>query len=432
MMALATTALSTQPRAYVTVLLSGVTVHTSGTISAGPRAIRVQQTCGSRIVDENGSEVMWRSTGGSYLFQAEDYKTAWEKHLPEIQKMGINTMRLAFAFSDSSPDPQYGTPTADILNLSKLDWILDFLDRKNIKAILDCHNFGDMNGDFGSQKLIDGWTRVAQHYRGDSRIAAYELFNEPMEPTWDRSSVNSKEDVARAYATLTQEVRKWDPEHIVIWLSQPDTPPIENMSEFLQPNMVITVHTWCKKSSWELQVWTPEQISNMTVSNLVECRKKYDLPFWLGEICSSYPYDSSNPGWVSVEPLLWGCEEQVIGWDLWDAGINYLPFFPLKIYNQNLTRATWQTVPTFAGYIAEWHGVEVLEPCRIQMWHGNDYVTFRPGITIQVVATHRLSDGTFEVASNEKITVSGQLTICNEEGTQSHSGDWNMFVYPVS
>jgi len=76
-----------------------------------------QYVSGDKILNENGSEVMWRGAGGSYLFHAGDgYREAWERHLPEIKAMGLNTIRLAFAFADSTPNPDYGVPSADIFD----------------------------------------------------------------------------------------------------------------------------------------------------------------------------------------------------------------------------------------------------------------------------------------------------------------------------
>jgi aryl-phospho-beta-D-glucosidase BglC (GH1 family) len=164
---------------------SNTIVGSVGLVKAATREEAVQYVSGDKIFDGNGSEVIWRGAGGSYIFHARDrYQEAWQLHLPEIQAMGLNTVRLAFAFPDSGINPEYGTPSADILDFNKLDLVLDFLTAHQIKAILDLHNWADMIGDFGSQKLVDDWVRVAVRYRGDSRIVAYELFNEPGSETW--------------------------------------------------------------------------------------------------------------------------------------------------------------------------------------------------------------------------------------------------------
>ena len=424
----------------VTMALIIAALNTPVVFDSAVRADSVHYIYEEKIFDENGSEVLWRGAGGSYLFHTDDYMTAWQEHLPQIQQMGLNTMRLAFAFSDSNINPDYGMPSADILDYAKLDWVLDFLDQNGLRAILDLHNYLDMAGDFGSQKLIDDWVALARRYRGDSRIVGYELFNEPYCLTWDHS-VTSSIDVIEAYANLTSAVRVVDPEHIVIW-------EINNLAyawdlgrfpevlkPYLQPNTVLTLHEWWSEPEMRLEDWTPEENSFITAYYLVEARKKFNVPVWLGEFGSFSPFDASNPEWLSTEQMLLRCEEQVIGWNLWmeRVGIDkpwnyYLPFFPLKVYNLNLIQENWyMPIPKLTDYVIDDQGADILEPFRIEMWHNNDYVTFKPGIIIRVYTNHKLADGTYE-ESKEEIEVTEKLTIRNKEGTPSHPADWNIKI----
>lgn len=398
----------------------------------------LQCVCEDKIFDENGREVVWRGAGGSYLFHTDDYLLAWEKHLPEMQKMGLNTVRLAFRFPDSNSGDD-GYIAADTLDRVKLDRVLDFLDQYDIKAILDCHNCKDMYGDFGSQKLINDWVELAKRYRGDPRIVAYELFNEPYTLTWS-SWLKTKVDVVKAYADLTKAVREVDPEHIIIWQSSSYLPSDfpEGLTEYLQSNIVYTTHRWWTRKLEEFDIWTQEQISYNTLSYLVQMRQKLNAPFWLGEFGTHQPVDSSNPEWVLTEQNLFRCEEQVVGWNLWmgRTGIDkpwnhYLPLFPLKANNADLIRQPWcPPAPNLIDYVIDQHDVERLEPYRIEMWHNKDYVTFKPSIIIHVITNHKLSDGSCEIVSEEKIQITEQLTICNEEGTNEHPGDWNIIIYP--
>lgn len=410
---------------------TGLTVPSTGEIDSS-----MQYVYGDKIF-ENGKEVIWRAAGGSYLFHAGNlYREAWQLHLPEIQAMGLNTVRLAFAFNDSSQNPQSSAPSADILDFSKLDWVLDFLDNYNIKAILDLHNCEDMYGDFGSEKLFNNWMALAQHYMGDSRVVAYELFNEPNSLTWS-PSIQSKMDAARFYIELTNAIREVDPRHIVIWESQPYVPPLEEIADSLPQNMVFTFHRWWTDRKWEFER-TPEQLSYMSLSYAVEYRKKLGVPFWFGEFGSNYPLNSTNPEWLLTEQHLWRCEEQVIGWSLWmgRTSLNtrwnhYLPFFPLKVYNQNLVQKTWTPPdPSFVGYVADWMGVDRLEPYLIEMWNKGDYVTLEPGIIIRVIVNRSLNS-TMEVVSDQRFPLTRETTIMNVEDTIEHPGDWNTIIYPV-
>lgn len=399
----------------------------------------VQFVFGDRILDENGSEVVWRGVGGSYLFHAGDrYKEAWQKHLPEIQTMELNTVRLAFAFGDSGINPDYGVPSADILDFEKMDWVLDFLDQHGIKGILDLHNWKDMRGDFGSQMLVDNWRTVAQHYRGDPRVAAYELFNEPFGSTW-APSIKSQMDVARFYGELTDAIREADSEHIVIWQSQSYIPPLEGIVDMLRPNTVFTFHGWWTTRKEEFDTLTPEEISYNSLASAVYYRKKLEVPFWFGEFGSDIPFDASNPEWLLAEQHLWRCEEQVVGWNLWmgrtDAGKpwnHYLPFFPLKVFNLDLVRQPWNPpAPSFMDHIIDNKGVDVLEPYRVELWHNGDYVTLKQGIIVRVIVNRRLLDGTVEIVSDQEWALTEETTIMNVEGTAECPGDWNTKIYSV-
>ena len=414
-------------------------IQSVGTIINDSTGHRLHHVEGDRILDENGVEVIWRGAGGSYLFHAGDqYQQAWQQHLSQIQAMGLNTIRLAFAFADSGPNPDYGVPSADILDFTKMDWVLSFLDQNGIKGILDLHNFDDMQGDFGSDKLYVDWGILAEHYRGDSRVAAYELFNEPMRFNW-APSVTSKTDVAKVYAEITDVVREADPDHIVVWESPPFMPILDEIIDYLRPNVVFTFHRWWTNTGEDFQLFTPTQLSYMTVAYAVENRMKLRVPFWFGEFGSGYPFNESNPEWLLTEQHLFRCEEQLIGWNLWMGRTDaswpwnyYSAFFPLKIFNADFVRLIWTNMPEkLTDHVFNSHGVDTFEPYRIELWHNQDYVALSPSIEVLVITNRRSPEGILETVSMQQIVVSDNLTITNEEGTSSHPGDWNIKLFAV-
>ncbi len=397
-----------------------------------------------RILDENGKEVIWRGAGGSYLFHTDDYITAWSLHLSEIQKMGLDTVRLAFRFPNSSPGED-GYIAADTLDYTKLNEVLGWLDKHNIKAILCCMNYRDMVGDFGSQKLTDNWVTLAGHYRGDSRIVAYELFNEPSPDTWDVSWMRSRENVTKAYADLTDTVRAVDPEHIAIWQSFAYLAyywDIEKFAEtlqpYLRPNLVFTVHSWLHKES-SFDIWNPEQMSYISVEYLVKARERLNVPFWLGEFGSYSPFNFSNTEYQWTEQTLWRCEGQVLGWNLWMGRTNmdmpweeYLPLFPLQVHNERLVREPWNMpIHSLKDFVLQSGGVDKRESYRLEICHSNDYATLKPGIVVRVVVSCKLQDGSYEMVSDETIRVNEILTICNEGGTTTHPEDLIVKIYSI-
>jgi hypothetical protein len=395
----------------------------------------IQYVYGDKIY-ENGTEVVWRGVGASYLLHAKDYIEAWNRHLPEIQEMGLNTVRLAFRFPDSNTGAD-GYKSSDTLNYTMLDNVLGWLNLHGLKAILDCHNCLDMYGDFGSQKLINDWIALAGRYRFDPRIAAYELFNEPYWNTRD-SSVRSQEDVARAYQTLTNEIRKVDPEHIVIWEAQPHLPVLETISEYFDANMVFTLHKWYDKEDVGFRIWNVTTFSFANIAGMVEMRSKVNKPFWLGEFGSYYPWNSSNPEWLLTNETLQRCEEQILGWSLWmhestgeKTWDEYLQLFPLESDQNSVTRKPWiLPLPNMLDSIISQRHSDIFEPCRIELRHNNDQVTFKgSNLVILVVTSHLLSDGSSETVGEQELTLNAELTITNEENTVNHPGDWKTVIY---
>jgi len=134
---------------------------------------------------------------------------------------------------------------------------------------------------------------------------------------------------------------------------------------------------------------------------------------------------------------LWRCEEQVLGWNLWMGRTEidkpwkeYLPLFPLQVYNERLVRGPWNMpIPDLKDFVIQSAGVDKLESYRMEMLDNNDYATLMPGIVVRVVVSYKLQDGSLELISDETIEVIEQLTIRNEKRTAEQPGDWNVKIY---
>jgi hypothetical protein len=410
-------------------MLGNMSIRSTGFVETSGHEEALQYVSGDRIFDGNGSEIIWRGVGGSYLFDAGSrYQEAWQLHLPEIQAMGLNTIRLAFRF------PWDTVSTADVLDYAKLAWIVDFLWKNGIKSILDNH--GGMG--FGSENLMHSWRELAARYVDDGRVAAYELFNEPGYWSWD-SWIENRVDVTKAYVQLTQSLREVDPRHIVVWQAPPYyIAPFEDILDCLQPNVVYTLHRWWTHPKWEFGIWAPEEISRMTLSYVVEYRK-FGVPFWFGEFGAHWPFNASNPEWLLAEQHLWRCEELVVGWNLWmgDTDMSrpwrhYLLFFPLKVFNRDLLRQSWSLPnPNLVDCVVDRRCVDRLEPCRIELWHNRDYVKLKSGIVVRVIVNRRYPDGPSEIVSDQEMTLTEETTIGNVERTTEFPGDWNTNIYAI-
>ena len=359
--------------------------------------------------------------------------------MPYLKNMGINTARLAFAFP--------WDPTASgalILDYTKMDEVIDFLAQNGIKSILDNHSNQTLmleeNGMLNHQ-LAQSWQELAEHYKDNGNVVAYELYNEPLH----NGSTNM--NTAEAYNQLTRAVRQNDPKHIVIWQTPAHYIPIfEKIQSLMLPNVVYTTHFWWTNNTAQIQQYGAEELSRMVLDPLVYCRNKYSIPIWIGEFGGpgggAHAYTSTDPQWEICEQLLYRAEEQGIGWNLW-MGLtaitntipkNYQPLFPLQVCNPNLTRLQWvyPSTPSPIAYLVSQNCLDSATSSTFGLYHNGDFVVLnaqgRPATIVDVLVS-RVVNGTEQTVSSQNITISDQnVIITNNEGTPVHPGDWNTIV----
>ena len=116
------------------VSVESASLRNTGTVNGKSSLNKMQYVYGDGIFDGNGSEVVWRGVGVDYLFAEreggatdDDYLSRWQAYLPQIQQMNLNTVRLAFAFPDSTVNLETGRTTHSILDYNKLEQSFNLL-----------------------------------------------------------------------------------------------------------------------------------------------------------------------------------------------------------------------------------------------------------------------------------------------------------------
>ncbi len=142
------------------------------------------------------------------------YKNADENSYKEISQMGFNTVRLMLSyllFEDDAAPGVYKNEGWAVLE-RHIRWAKQY----NVRLILDMHEppggYQSAGGfkNFGSrtdlkQRLENLWVAIAQRYRNETTVVAYDLINEPYVNGWF------------AYAqTLINKIRAVDTNHLVI------------------------------------------------------------------------------------------------------------------------------------------------------------------------------------------------------------------------
>lgn len=239
-----------------------------------------------------------------YYIGGPDYMKSWNTLYPRLQKWGVKVVRLAAIFSDA-PYTRTGWSQPSFLDYDKLDQVIAFLASKNIKVILDlCHEA--IPNWYGTDAWINDWVIAANRYKNDSRIYAYELFNEIGRVTWspEIQAATIYPDpyrlIQHKLAVCTDAIRATGDTHTLIW---PDHMQYENYNYVyydasdLRPNIIQTWHCWMNQ--WAVDSYPPDGMGwwNVMKNNIVTFQARYpNIPNQIGEIGGYTDATSTLPG----------------------------------------------------------------------------------------------------------------------------------------
>ena len=192
-----------------------------------------------------------------------------------------------------------------------MDSVVNWCAAENMTVILDMHAApGGQTGDNiddsyaypflyenkEDQELLCGiWTKIADHYKTNTTIMGYDLFNEPIAHFLDTTILNPL--LEPLFKKVTAAVRKVDKNHLIFlegaqWAS--------NFSAFGKPfddKLVYQFHKY----------WTPTTIE--VIQSYIDFRNKYNVPIYCGET------GENDDEWVAnFRKLL---EQNNIGWHFW-------------------------------------------------------------------------------------------------------------------
>jgi aryl-phospho-beta-D-glucosidase BglC (GH1 family) len=255
----------------------------------------------------------------SELFGPSETKKFWEKYLASyitkadihyLHSLGMNSIRVPFnykLFTDEYYLGDHGIQRGFAL----LDSVVKWSAAENMTVILDMHaSPGGQTGDniddsyaypflFESKEdqelLCNIWTKIADHYKNNTTIMGYDLFNEPIAHFFDTTHLNPL--LEPLFKKVTAAVRKVDKNHLIFlegaqWAS--------NFSAFGKPfddKLVYQFHKY----------WTPTTID--VIQSYIDFRNKYNIPIYCGET------GENDDDWVAnFRKLL---EQNNIGWHFW-------------------------------------------------------------------------------------------------------------------
>jgi aryl-phospho-beta-D-glucosidase BglC (GH1 family) len=255
----------------------------------------------------------------SELFGTAETKKFWSKYLSSyitkgdiryLHSLGMNSIRVPFNYRMFT-DEYYMGGHGIQRGFALMDSVVAWCAAENMTVLLDMHAApGGQTGDNiddsyaypflyeskdDQELLCSIWTKIADHYKNNTTIMGYDLFNEPIPHFFDTAHLNPF--LEPLFKKVTAAVRKVDKNHLIFlegaqWAS--------NFAAFGKPfdnKLVYQFHKY----------WTPTTIE--VIQSYIDFRNKYNVPIYCGET------GENDDEWVAgFRKLL---EQNNIGWHFW-------------------------------------------------------------------------------------------------------------------
>lgn len=257
----------------------------------------------SDLIGQEKADQFWLEFRKNYITEAD---------IQRIAELGYNSVRPALnarRFLTEDENPVFVEEGFQLL-----DNLIQWCKKYNIYVIIDMHgapggqtgqNIDDSPADepglFRDEKfeerLIRLWARIAEIYKDEPAVAAYDLLNEPLPKRTGADKYNNL--LEPLYKKITEAIRKIDSKHMIT-LEGADW--ANDWSVFSAPfdkNVFYQFHFYC----WD----RPDHLNN--IDKFITRREQLNAPVWVGETG-----EKDNA-------IYWGTmqyfEANNIGWSFW-------------------------------------------------------------------------------------------------------------------
>ncbi len=304
---------------------------------------------GQDMVDEDGNKVLLRGVGlGNWLLpegymwkfgdggdrprkiekivsdligpeQAQRFWLAFRKHyiteadIQRIAELGFNSVRPALnarRFLTEGENPTYVDEGFELL-----DNLIAWCKQHDVYVIIDMHgapggqtgaNIDDSPNDQpelfmdpeNRDRLVELWVKIAERYKDEPTVAAYDLLNEPL-PGRTGAREQYGDQLEPLYKRITAAIRRIDSRHMIT-LEGADW--ANDWSVFSQPfddNLFYQFHFYC----WD----RPDTLKG--IDRFIVRRNELNAPVWVGETG-----EKENTIYWGTTQLF---ETHNIGWSFW-------------------------------------------------------------------------------------------------------------------
>ena len=223
----------------------------------------------------------------------ETYRDNWwrEEDFKNVASIGFNLIRLPFGWKDVADEN--GNVKKD--GFTRLDWFVNECEKNNLFVILDLHaSYGSQNGRHHSGDTSSGgalfgnpenerktaklWKAVAEHFKGNTTVAGFDLLNEP-EGQPGGLTEKSQWDY---YDRLYKEIRSADKNHLLLLESCWDVNHMPNPKDYGWENVAYEYHYY----NWDNGNDLKSMKSFFSYKARMEFKYnslKYRVPVFIGE-----------------------------------------------------------------------------------------------------------------------------------------------------
>lgn len=315
---------------------------------------------GKKIVNEKGENVLLRGIGlGGWMLQegymlkinkesqqyrirerieelmgpkqTQEFYDAWlANHTRKIdvdsmKRWGFNSIRLPMHYNlytlPVDKEPVAGQNTWLEKGFALTDSLLAWCKANKMYLILDLHaapggqgndvNIADRDpskpylwdSEANQQKTIALWKKLAERYKNEPYIGAYDILNEPNygfeNPTEDKNGTKEKTNapLRKLMVEITKAIREVDQKHIIIIEGNGWGNNYSGIFPLWDKNMVLSYHKY-----WNYN-------DQNSIAHILKARDEQNAPVWLGETG-----ENSNVWFTDAIRLL---EKNNIGWSWW-------------------------------------------------------------------------------------------------------------------
>lgn len=243
--------------------------------------------------------------------------------IDSLAAWGFNSVRLPMHYNlytlPIEKEPVKGKNTWLEEGFKMTDELLEWCTENKIYLILDLHaapggqgkdaNISDYDetkpslweSEENQEKMIAFWKKIAERYKDNPWIGAYDIINEP---NWNFSATNKNGCDEKLNAPLrelqvkvTQAIREVDKNHLIFIEGNCWGNNYSGIFPLWDDNTALSFHKY----------WNYNDVAS--INQFLEYRKQYNVPIWLGE-----SGENSNAWFTDAIRLM---ETNNIGWAFW-------------------------------------------------------------------------------------------------------------------